>query len=56
MFKKLAKLPERLSPNLRKILSNAGWLFAEKIFQMGFGFLVGAWVARYLAPRTIWYY
>lgn len=51
MLKKLAKLPERLSPNLRKILSNASWLFAEKIFQMGFGFLVGAWVARYLAPE-----
>jgi O-antigen/teichoic acid export membrane protein len=51
MLKKIADLPKRFSPNLRKIIGNTAWLFAEKIFQMGFGFLVGAWVARYLAPE-----
>ncbi|MFP4297506.1 MAG: flippase [Spirulinaceae cyanobacterium] len=51
MLKKIIDLPKRISPNLRKIIGNTAWLFGEKMFQMGFGFLVGAWVARYLAPE-----
>ena len=37
--------------NLQKILNNTGWLFADKIFRMGIGLLVGVWVARYLGPE-----
>src|SRR5512138_2837849 len=35
---------------LRSIVSNTGWLFADKIIRMGAGLLVGVWVARYLGP------
>lgn len=51
MFKKIINLPNKIDPNLRKIIGNTGWLFSEKIFQMGFGLLVGAWVARYLGTE-----
>ena len=36
--------------NLQKIVSNTGWLFADKIIRMGAGLIVGIWVARYLGP------
>jgi O-antigen/teichoic acid export membrane protein len=36
--------------NLQKIISNTGWLFADKIIRMGAGLIVGVWVARYLGP------
>lgn len=35
---------------LQNVLHNIGWLFAEKIFQMGIGLFVGVWLARYLQP------
>ncbi len=35
---------------LRRIISNTGWLFAENLLGLVAGFLVGAWVARYLGP------
>ena len=38
-------------PNLRKILANTGWLFADRVFQMFVGLFVGVWVARYLGPE-----
>lgn len=34
----------------RNIIINAGWLFADQGLTMVVGFLVGAWVARYLGP------
>jgi O-antigen/teichoic acid export membrane protein len=37
---------------LRSIISNTGWLFADKIIRMGAGLLVGVWVARYLGPDS----
>ncbi len=49
-------LPDKLKTriegrrNLQKIVSNTGWLFADKIIRMGAGLLVGVWVARYLGP------
>jgi PST family polysaccharide transporter len=46
----LEKLSARLTPNVRKVISNALWLFTEKIWQLGLGLLVGIWVARYLGP------
>lgn len=36
--------------NLVRIVDNIGWLFFDKILRMGFGLLVGVWVARYLGP------
>ncbi|MEL7241324.1 MAG: flippase [Cyanobacteria bacterium J06643_5] len=36
---------------LRKILSNTGWLFGDRILRMGAGLLVGVWVARYLGSE-----
>lgn len=36
---------------LTKILSNTGWLYADKILRMGVGVIVGAWIARYLGPN-----
>ena len=36
--------------SLKRILSNTGWLFFDKILRMGVGLLVGVWVARYLGP------
>ncbi|AFY57855.1 membrane protein involved in the export of O-antigen and teichoic acid [Rivularia sp. PCC 7116] len=36
---------------LRKVVSNTGWLFADRILRMGAGLLVGVWVARYLGAE-----
>ena len=35
---------------LRKIIANTGWLFVDQVAATLGGFLVGAWVARYLGP------
>jgi polysaccharide transporter, PST family len=36
---------------LRKIVANIGWLFADKVLRMGFGLVVGVWIARYLGVQ-----
>ena len=36
---------------LQKVISNTGWLFADKIIRMGVGLFVGVWIARYLGPE-----
>lgn len=46
-----AKLAEK--PYLNKIINNMGWLFFDKIFRMGVGLFVGAWLARYLGPEQL---
>lgn len=45
-------------PNLLAILSNTGWLFADKIFRIGVGLFVEFWLARYLGPEQfgLWSY
>jgi O-antigen/teichoic acid export membrane protein len=45
-------LRERLEgrPNLLRILTNVGWLFADRIVRMGVGLVIGVWIARYLGP------
>ena len=48
---RLTAIARKLSPDLRKIVSNTGWLLADKILQMGLALFVGIWVARYLGPR-----
>jgi len=47
--KKLSFL--KSSDNLRKIIANTGWLFADRILRMGVGLFVGVWVARYLGVQ-----
>lgn len=42
--------------NLQKILTNTGWLFADKILRMGVGLFVGVWIARYLGPEQFGHY
>ncbi|MFA7402538.1 MAG: flippase [Pelobacteraceae bacterium] len=37
-------------PQLRKAISNTGWLLFDRILRMIIGVTVGAWVARYLGP------
>lgn len=51
MLNKLAGVRHKLSPNLRKVIGNTGWLFTEKIVQMVLGLLVGVWITRYLGPE-----
>jgi len=45
-------LRDRLSDRftLQAALSNASWLFWDKIIRMGAGLIVSLWVARYLGP------
>lgn len=38
-------------PTLQKIISNTAWLCADKLIRMGFGVVVGIWMARYLGPE-----
>ena len=40
----------RLSPGLRKVLSNTSWLMLDRVVRMGLGLVVGVWVARFLGP------
>ncbi len=51
MLDKLTLVSQKFSPGLRKVVSNIGWLFADKILQMGLSLIVGIWVARYLGPE-----
>ena len=48
-----AGLQDRIkhSKGLQDILTNTGWLFADKFVRMGIGMFVGIWVARYLGPE-----
>jgi PST family polysaccharide transporter len=36
--------------NLRKLIGNTGWLFADRILRMAVGLVVSVWIARYLGP------
>lgn len=38
--------------NLLGIISNSGWLFADKLFRLGVGLTLGVLIARYLGPET----
>lgn len=51
MLNKLTSATQNISPELRKIIGNIGWLFGDRILRMGAGLVVGAWVARYLQPQ-----
>ncbi|MDZ8108098.1 MAG: flippase [Nostoc sp. DedQUE12a] len=48
-IEKLSLLKSRTG--LRAIITNTGWLFADRILRMGVGLIVGVWVARYLGVQ-----
>lgn len=51
MFKYITKEVNKfLSGESKKILKNISWLFFDRVFRMGMGLIIGAWVARYLGP------
>ncbi|MBV6623397.1 MAG: flippase [Rivularia sp. (in: Bacteria)] len=57
MLNKLAAISRnKLSPNLRKILGNASWLFADKILRTIVNPLIWVWVARYLGAEQLGIY
>jgi PST family polysaccharide transporter len=41
---------KQLSPAALNTIGNAGWLMADRVVRMGFGLVVGVWLARYLGP------
>ena len=49
------RLPQPLElykhPILRKIFTNIGWLFLDKLLRMGVGLVVVIWLARYFGPE-----
>lgn len=53
----LKYLPSFISTRLegrhgfQAIISNSGWLLADKALRMGVGLFVGVWLARYLGPE-----
>ena len=50
MLDKLKSADQKLSPGLRKIVRNIGWLSAERLIRMALSFFVGVYVIRYLGP------
>lgn len=56
MLDKLTTLNQKVSPGLRKILNNIGWLFADRILRLGVNLFVTAWIARYLQPQQFGLY
>jgi len=41
---------------LQKILSNSGWLIADRVLRTSVGLFVGIWVARYMGPERFGLY
>lgn len=52
MLSKLKSVDKNLSPGLRKIIRNIGWLSAERVLSMILSFFVGVYVIRYLGPEN----
>jgi O-antigen/teichoic acid export membrane protein len=52
MFDKLTSVSQKLSPGLRKIIGNVGWLFAERILTVVVSLTVGIYVIRYLGAEN----
>jgi len=50
MLDKLKFFNQKLSPELKKIISSIGWLSFEKIFMMALSFVIGIKVIQYLGP------
>ncbi|HEY3405589.1 MAG TPA: flippase [Ohtaekwangia sp.] len=50
----LKRLTER--QELKRIASNASWLFFDKVLRLGVGLFIGIWIARYLGPSDFGVY
>lgn len=48
MFNRLVRISRKLSPDLRQIISNVGWLSLEKVLSITINLTVGIYVIRYL--------
>lgn len=51
MLHLFSQVAERFNSGQRKIISNAGWLFASKVFRILVSLLISVLVARYLQPE-----
>ena len=51
MLSKIAKASQKLSPGLRKIIHNVGWLAAERLLSVVLSLSVGIYVIRYLGAE-----
>ncbi len=38
-------------PEIRRILSNTGWLAGDRAIRLGMGLFITSWIARYLGPQ-----
>lgn len=52
MLNKFTIINQKLSPGLKKIIHNAGWLFAERVLSMVLTLSVGICVVRYLGAEN----
>ncbi|MEH2434725.1 MAG: flippase [Nostoc sp.] len=50
-IQKLLPFKKNLGSELRAIIANTGWLFADQIFRMVVGIVVSVWIARYLGAQ-----
>ncbi len=53
MLNKLKSLKEKMGTGVQQVISNLAWLFTDKIFQMGTGLIIGAFLNRLLGPEDI---
>jgi PST family polysaccharide transporter len=47
-IEKILSLRHKIGEEMRRIIANTGWLFADRILRMGVGLFITLWVARYL--------
>lgn len=62
MLDKVFKFIERFVPTkykwvlnhdgFKRYFANTGWMFGGQMFNLGFSFFVGIWIARYLGPEN----
>ncbi|MDP9052395.1 MAG: flippase [Acidobacteriota bacterium] len=50
LIARVREAQDRVSPGLRRVMGNMGWLMVDRVVRMGMGLFVGVWVARYLGP------
>ena len=56
MLKSITVASQKLSFGARRIISNSGWLFADRALSIISGLFVGVWVARYLCSARFGLY
>lgn len=51
MLDKLNSITRKLSPGMRRVVENVGWLFAERVLNMAIAFAIGIYTIRYLGSE-----